>query len=364
MRMIKRPTLMLLLGLCGVFSTALRAQTEDADVWFYTWQATIPPEVIVGFERERGIKLIVDSFSVADEAEARLASGWTGYDLAILPVEAVPRMAKMGALQDLSVFNFTSSYAANTWLTEKIRTAAPGVLDYALPVMWGSTGLALDKAEIEKRLPDTPMDSWELLFDPQNAEVLSECGISIVDSVQEVVATALHYLGRDPNSMSSADLDAAFETLSAIMPYVTTVTGNQYAQFKRGQICMALTWSSTGIAPEIYGFDVPYRYTVPKEGGVMWADTVVAPAGKTARKNAEDVMAYFMSKSVAPEIASYALANLAAQNLDNSRGDVQEKIMRLALPMDQRETLFVLGPKTGAEKRELDRRWRRLLMGQ
>ena len=53
------------------------------------------------------------------------------------------------------------------------------------------------------------LNSLDLLFKPEYASQLKDCGIAVLDSPQEVIAIALNYLGKDPYSTAATDLEAA-----------------------------------------------------------------------------------------------------------------------------------------------------------
>ncbi|WP_353313654.1 extracellular solute-binding protein [Shimia sp. NS0008-38b] len=350
------------LYVCSIILFGSLAHANEDSVWFFTWHATIPPHVQEAFRTETGIELVVDTFSASDVAEAQLAAGGSGYDLAVVPVEAVARLMEIGALQELSSLDLKTPVEISEWVLEPHKEAVPGIEEFTKPFLWGSTGLLVDQAAVQSRLPNAPLDSWDLFFNPEYAEVLADCGISIVDSVQEVVAITLNYLGRDPNSVSEPDLDAAFAVLADVMPYAT-VTDEQFWQIEQSEVCLSLTWSSTGLAPQIYGMNPDYTYSVPREGSVIWADVVVMPANTERTDHSRDLIDFLMSAHHAADIASYALASRPSYGPSSNAVGVQADILRLSFPDDRRELMFMMDARSGAEKRELDKRWRRLQMG-
>ena len=57
------------------------------------------------------------------------------------------------------------------------------------------------------------MDSWDLLFKPENAKRIAPCGITMMDSAIDVIPGVLKYLGKSPDSTDPADLAAVERTL-------------------------------------------------------------------------------------------------------------------------------------------------------
>jgi Spermidine/putrescine-binding periplasmic protein len=53
---------------------------------------------------------------------------------------------------------------------------------HAVPWMWGTTGIGYNVAEIKKRLPDAPVDSLKMVFDPAVVAKFKDCGVMMLDS--------------------------------------------------------------------------------------------------------------------------------------------------------------------------------------
>ena len=75
----------------------------------------------------------------------------------------------------------------------------PGV-KYSAPYTWGSNGITYNVDKIRQRMPDAPIGSLAMLFDPQVVSKFADCGVTIIDSPTDVIPLALAYLKRDPNS--------------------------------------------------------------------------------------------------------------------------------------------------------------------
>ena len=119
--------------------------------------------------------------------------------------------------------------------------------------MWGTTGLAYNVDKVKERLPDAPIDSWALLFDPANAAKLADCGIMALDSPVEVMPPPLRYLGEDPDSKDPAVLEKGAAAAGARSgPTSASSTARRYINaLANGDICLALGWSGdAGIADD------------------------------------------------------------------------------------------------------------------
>ena len=125
----------------------------------------------------------------------------------------------------------------------EVETADPSN-QYGAIYLWGTIGLGIVPDRIRALAPDAPLDSWDLLFKPENARRIAPCGITMMDSATDVIPSVLHYLGRDPNSTDPADLGAVERTLMAIRPYIRSfASGGAVNALASGETCLALSYS-------------------------------------------------------------------------------------------------------------------------
>ena len=339
----------------------IAAQTEQ--VRFYNWSGYIAQETIDSFQAETGSQFTMDTYGEADEAEARLIARGTGYDLVVVPMETVGRLVEAGAIQEIEMDAIPNVAGVDQQLQDLFLKSMPRADGYVVPYLWGTTGIAYDVEAVSERLPNAPLDSWALVFDPQNAEMLADCGITIVDSVEEVVAAALVYLGLDPHSQSDQDIDAAFEVISAIAPYVRSFDSNQYDDLLGGEICLTVAWSTDALAPLLEEESERYQYILPQEGTNLWADVLVIPSDAANVEQSNQLIDHILRPDMMALATLYTFAN---NSVASSRAEIDDPnfdLPVLALPQDIRVPLYFVKPRDGREKRELDRRWRRLQIG-
>lgn len=94
-------------------------------------------------------------------------------------------------------------------------------------------------------MPDAPLDNLDLLFKPELAAKFADCGISVIDSPDEVLAVVLNYLGREPRSAKREDLAAASELLKAIRPYVRKFQSQPVTELVNENLCVSLAIAAT-----------------------------------------------------------------------------------------------------------------------
>jgi len=217
-------------------------------------------------------------------------------------------------------------------------------------------------------MPDAPVDSWKLLFDPAILARFKGCGVSVVDDPTDMVATALLYLGKDPNSESEPDLAAAEALLLKIRPFLRTIHSSQYIdQLANGDLCIAVGYSGDILQArdraEEAGHPIDIRYSIPKEGALMWFDTLAIPTDAPHPANAHKFIEYLLRPEVAAANSNfvyYANANAKATSLlDEALRDDPG----IYPTPDVQARLHANLAKSPAFTRALNRSWTRFVTG-
>jgi putrescine transport system substrate-binding protein len=172
---------------------------SDKSVNLLTWSGTISPTTLAHFESQTGIKLRV-SYAVSNEdMETRLMTGHSGFDVVTPAADYLQRELQAGAYLRLNKAKLPHLSNMDPELMRKVAVHDPEN-SHATILMWGTNGIGYNEKMIERLLPNAPLGSWRLIFDPAVASVLFKCGIGMVDSAGDVMRAVLPYLGRDPNS--------------------------------------------------------------------------------------------------------------------------------------------------------------------
>ncbi len=347
---------------CGFGVGAFPALAHDNKVLVYNWSDYVAEDVLETWEEDTGFGIEIDSYANANEAEARLIARGTGYDIVVVSSETVGRIIASGGVQKLVPENFPDIVKPLPYLEDLLFSNVPEARDYLVPYMWGTTGVAYNIEEVAARIPDAPTDSWALIFDPENAKRMADCGITIVDSNEEVVAAALAYLGKNPRSKDPEDLAAAFEVLTAIEPYIADFNTEQYDDLMNGEICLSLTWSSEGLGPMLEG-EGGFQYVIPKEGTNIWADVIVMPIDAKHLELANKTINHLMNRQNLALGVEYLFGAISSEEIVDVVDSSLFEYPALSLPEDIREVLYLAPQFTGAEKEALDKRWRQLQLG-
>lgn len=290
----------------------------------YNWADYIAPDTISKFEAEFGIKVNYDLYDSTSIVDVKLLAGNSGYDLITHSNEFASRLTELGIFEKLdmsklsNIANLDPDIMASIDIYERVR-------GYTLPYHWGSTGYAWNVEMVRERLPDHPMDSADVLFDPEVISKLADCGVSLLNGTTDVFPMVLAYLGLDPNAVDDESLAIAEAQLKLIRPYVRYFSGDKFlSDLPNKELCVAMSWSgdyaTAANRARDAGIDIELRYTLPKEGGGLWVDGWYILSDAPHKENAYKFIDFVMRADIAAEIVnevSYANANAASWPLVN-----------------------------------------------
>lgn len=281
MKHILRQQFLPLLFLCAFFTWTTANATPTLNL--YNWSNSIHRELLQKFTEETGIKVNVDVYDNGDLMEVKMLLGNSGYDIVFVTASPyLERQAKLGVYQPLNKDKIPSFNSLQPRVMNALSQADPENA-HAIPYLWGTTGFGVDKEKVLKLMPDAPLDSFALFFDPNVVSKISPCGVVLIDSPIEVFPAVLSYLGLDPNSSSEEDLKKATEVLLKVKPYIRKfqpiVTPHEIAS---GGACLLQGWSgdvyyAKSLIKEA-GLPQEIDYHIAKEGGFIWIDAMAIPA--------------------------------------------------------------------------------------
>gem|GEM_PF-5287 len=258
------------------------ASGESPVVNVYNWADYIGPTTLADFEAETGIHVNYDEYDSSEIVEAKLLAGHTGYDVVVHGGQYASRLIPLGIFRPLDRSRLAGWKDLDPEVLAKLAGYDPGNV-YAAPYMWGSAGVAYNVKMVRERMPDAPVDSGAMIFDPEVVSKFADCGVSILDSPTDVIPMALVYLGFDGNSTNPDDIDAAEKMLSSVRPYIRYFSSTRLlTDMPNDEICVAMSWSGDyAVARERaaeVGIDIDLAYSVPKEGSFFWFDGLFIPS--------------------------------------------------------------------------------------
>jgi putrescine transport system substrate-binding protein len=180
---------------------------------------------------------------------------------------------------------------------------------YSVPYFWGTTGIGYNIEAIKARAADAPLDSLAIVFDPKWAAKFADCGIAMLDADDQIMAIALNYLGLNPHSERPEDYEKAAALIKAIQPHVRYFHSSNYVNdIASGEICLAIGWSGdffiAQARAEEAGSAFHIGYSIPKEGTLVWIDSLAIPADAPHPQNALAYINFLLDGKIAAENAS------------------------------------------------------------
>lgn len=349
----------------AAFTTSALAQERVVNV--YNWSDYIDESLLTEFTKETGIKVVYDVFDNNEIVETKLLAGGSGYDVVVPTGPFLARQIAAGVFQKLDKSKLPN--LSNMWpeVMQRLAKYDPGN-QYAVNYMWGTTGLGYNVDKIKAALGDVPLDSWDVLFKPENAKKLKACGINIIDASDETLAIAMNYAGKNPDSKKTEDLTAGAEVYKKIRPYIKSFNSSAVIDaLANGDTCITVAWSGDILQAkkraEQAKNGVKIAYLIPKEGTYMWFDNLAIPADA---KHVDEAHAFinFMMKAEniakASNFVQYANGNLAAQKFMD-----QAIVKNPSVYPDQAtlSKLFTISPYDPKSQRVLNREWTNIKSG-
>ena len=297
-------------------------------VHIYNWSDYIGESTLADFQKETGIKPVYDVFDSNETLEGKLLAGRTGYDVVVPSNHFLGKQIKAGAFQKLDKSKLTNYSNLDPVLLKRLEKNDPGN-QYAVPYLWGTNGIGYNVGKIKAVLGVDKIDSWAMLFEPENIKKLSSCGVSFLDSGDEMIPAMLNYLGLDPNSQNPEDYKKAEAQLLKIRPYVTYFNSSKYiSDLANGEICVAAGFSGDVIqakaraAEANKGIDI--AYVIPNEGGNLWFDVLAIPRDATNVKEAHAYINYLLK----PEVIAKVSDSVGYANPNPKAGELMDQAVR------------------------------------
>ena len=312
----------LALGALAVLAVGNAPAQRERFVNVYNWSDYIGPTVLDDFTRETGIRVRYDTFDSNDTLETKLLAGKSGYDVVVPTAYFLERQIKAGVFQKLDKSKLPN--LANAWPAIATHLAAydPGN-QYAVNYMWGTVGIGYNVKKARERLGEAKIDSWDTVFHPAELARFKDCGVHMLDSSDDILPAALHFIGRNPNSTDQGDLEKAADLVAKVRPSVRKFHSSEYLNaLASGEICFVVGWSGDvkqaqkRAAEAKNGVDI--AYSIPKEGTQMFFDNLAIPKDSRNIAEAHAFIDYLMRPEVAAKntnFLSYANGNLASQAL-------------------------------------------------
>ncbi|GAB5470937.1 MAG: spermidine/putrescine ABC transporter substrate-binding protein [Rhodospirillales bacterium] len=277
---------------------------EDAQVNFYNWDTYIGETTLDDFEDASGISVTMDLFADNDELFAKLKEGNPGYDVIVPTNDYAERMILAGMLEPLD-HSLLPNLQKNVNPAFQDADFDPG-RKFTVPYMWGTLGIGYRKSKV-----DGVPDSWSYLLDNE----AYKGRVALLSEAVSVFGMTAKYLGMTYNITSEEDIAKVEAQLIKSKPNIRVFAeDNGQDLLLSGTVDLAMEWN--GDILQVMAEDDDLAYVVPKEGSLVWQDTLAIPTGAPHPMNAHKLINYILDAEVGAKIADfiqYATANEAAR---------------------------------------------------
>ena len=362
----------LLAGACGGGKSAAGAGEAAAGggkvVNLFIRSDYLAPNTLSDFEKQTGIKVHAAYYDSNETLETKLLAGRSGFDVVVPSASYFERQIKAGVYLPLDKTKLPNLKNMDPQLMSRVALHDPDNA-HGVIYLWGTNGIGYNEKMIKALMPDAPLDSWRLVFDPAVASRVAKCGISVLDSPAEMMRGVFSYLGKDPNSQKPEDLAAAEAVLAKIRPYIRNINSSEYIEaLANGDLCIAVGYNGDVMqardrAREA-GKGIDIKYSIPKEGSILWFDMLAIPKDAPHPDSAHAFINYIMTPQVTADISNfkrYANANTAALPLvmPSVTGDPG-----IYPTPEQRQRLVVQLADSADQTRAITRVWQKFKTGQ
>jgi putrescine transport system substrate-binding protein len=302
--------------LSGFFAVA---QGEEKRLHIYNWADFIGSRTLQRFERQTGIKVVYDTYDAEETMEAKLLTGGSGYDVVSASTNFFSREIKAGVYRPLDKRKLPNWKNLDPKVLALQSSADPGNA-HAVPYLHAINGFTYNVDMIKARMPNAPLDSLDMLFNPDVVRRFADCGVSLLDSPDDTMQLALVYLGLDPNSRKREDFEAVQRMLARVRPYVRKFDSVEYMNSLADRdLCIAMSWSSDyanimARAREA-GTDLNLAFTIPREGANLNFSSLLVPVDAPHPEAAHKFLNFILQPDVIAEITNeiyYGNSNRAA----------------------------------------------------
>ncbi len=281
-----------LLIICMIVSALLISSCSEQkqQLNVFTWAGYVNDEIRTGFEKEFGVKVVVDTYATNEDLHAKLSVGETGYDIIMPSDYMVSIMIKSELLAKLNQDNIPN-----------FESISPDFLDkyfdpenrYSVPYTFGTAGIAYD-SDVVSPAPD----SWTVLWNEKYKNQFS-----MLDDPRETPGLALKMLGYSLNTTDPEELNQAKEKLLEQKPLVKQYKNEAEELLIAGDVVMAHCWS--GDAFRAAAERPSLRYVIPKEGSSQFIDNVCIPKFAPHKELAEKFINYLLRPEINAKISAF-----------------------------------------------------------
>jgi spermidine/putrescine transport system substrate-binding protein len=234
----------------------------EGELQLYNWGNYTSPELLAKFEAETGIKVTVTDYDSNDTALAKIEAGGAGFDLVVPSANYVPIWIEKGLVQELDLTKLPNhKNIAPEWMASDYD---PG-RKFSVPWQWGITGMGVNTS-----VYGGDINTSAIWLDPPE-ELKGK--VNVTPEMNDVIATAVMYVGGEPCTEDVEVLKKARDVLLAAKPYWMSMDYGMEDKMATGDVPASLYWNGAIMRARLKNPDVAFGF--PKEGFLLFMDQVM-----------------------------------------------------------------------------------------
>ena len=286
--------LLAVLALVACGSKKEAANEGSKELYLFNWSDYLPDEVIQDFEKETGIKIVLDLYSSNEEMYTKVAAGNSGYDIVFPSADYQEIMIKQGMFEKLDKSKIPNISELNKDMVAKMDYDPN--LDYVVPYAMGAVGIAVNTDSIKN------YEKSYSIF--EKAELKGK--MTLLNDARQVITSALVYNGLAPDSKDAGDLAKAKETIlkwkGNILKFDSDSFGKGFANGEFSAVQGYFENVSTQLNDEQRK---KLDFFIPEKGGTMYIDSMGILKGSKNYENALTFINYIHRPEVYVKIVDF-----------------------------------------------------------
>ena len=257
--------------------------------------STSPQELLDKFAEEHDVEVTMDTYDSNEAMLASLKAGALGsYDVAVPGDYMVQIMAESGLLDTIAEGELSNmGNVQDQWMDVPFDQGRK----HSIPYQWGSTSFS-----VNTEVYGGDINTTSIIFDPPE-ELQGK--INVLDSQGEVILLANLHLGIPQCSTDRDQLRQLDELLQAAKQHWASF-GSDIAKdvLVSGDAAAGMIYNGFSAKARLEG--APIQYAYPREGIIVWMDSVVLLKDAPNRANALKFMDFLLEPENIAAVTNFA----------------------------------------------------------